>query len=631
MSHTATHYTYQDELLTRHLQEFINDTDPDIIAKLREHLQWLEISGGETLMTQGDAGDSMYLLLSGRLRAYIGDESGRQHMVGEIARGQVIGEMSMYTDEPRSATVVAIRDSVLVRLPKSEFHTLIGADPRISVAMTRQIIARLKSKIKDVRPAVPTTIGLLPITTGVDLQAFSAQLAAHLLDKGRVCVVDSALIDRKLLAAGIANRNDDDIDVNRRIAILLDEIEATHDFVLLLSDHALTPWSRRCARHCDEILLLADAGAPPQLHPIEIDYLMQRAPQTIVAQVLVLLHPPQTPTPRHTARWLARRDIAGHVHVRVGLQRDMARLARIQSRTAVGLVLAGGGARGFAHLGVYQALKRRGIEIDYFGGTSIGAVMATLLASDQPVEKVMGIARRAFLSNPTGDFSMLPLLSLIKGRRLQGIIVNAVRDLLDFDADIEDLWKNTYFVATNYSKAAEHVSSSGHLSSAIRASIAIPGALPPLIHDGDLLCDGGTFNNFPVDVMRRMRGVGKVIGIDLKSSTPSRIELQEMPSNWALLRDRLRARGKRRYRRLPSLATYLMNVTILYSTSRQNQASKDVDLYFNPPLDRVGMLAWKRFDQIVQLGVDHGDEVLAGLQAQELARFQDRAVAAFTS
>jgi NTE family protein len=73
--------------------------------------------------------------------------------------------------------------------------------------------------------------------------------------------------------------------------------------------------------------------------------------------------------------------------------------------------------------------------------------------------------------------------------------------------------------------------------------MAIPGALPPVLHDGDLLCDGGTFNNFPVDVMRGLRGVGQVIGVDLSFRKPRKIDLDEVPGTWALLRDRLRPRA----------------------------------------------------------------------------------------
>jgi len=211
--------------------------------------------------------------------------------------------------------------------------------------------------------------------------------------------------------------------------------------------------------------------------------------------------------------------------------------------------------------------------------------------------------------NPTGDFNFLPLLSLIKGRRLRGILAEGVQGLLGFDADVEDLWKNYYCVATNYSQAREQVLRRGNLVRAMLASVAIPGALPPVISDGDLLCDGGTFNNFPVDVMLRRRGIGKVIGVDLDFRKTRRLEFDEVPGTWALLRDRFRPRGKRRYR-LPSLMSYLLNVTILYSMSRQREARRMTDLYFNPPLDRVGLLEWDKFDDIVRQGHAHALEVL---------------------
>ena len=102
----------------------------------------------------------------------------------------------------------------------------------------------------------------------------------------------------------------------------------------------------------------------------------------------------------------------------------------------------------------------------------------------------------------------------------------------------------------------------------------------------------------------------QVIGVDLSQNAPRKIDLQEVPGTWALLRDRLRGRRKRLYR-LPSLVAYLMNVTILYSSSRQRQARQLTDLYFNPPLHKVGMLQWHRFDSIVAQGLAHGQQVLA--------------------
>ena len=612
---------YQDELLEQHLRAFLGDIDAEAIALLRKHLEWIAVAAGQTLMVQGEAGDSMYLSISGRLKVYVVDDAGVEHMVREMARGQVIGEMSLYTDEPRSATVIAVRDSVLVRLAKADFNRLVASSSQLSIALTRQIIKRLQSAQKRSTAAKPVTLAIFPVTTGIELDEFAASLAVQLQKIGRVRIVDTASIDSDLQETGLAQSAADNVEAKKRIALYLDRIEAAHDFVILVGDPEPTPWTQRCAGACDEMLLLADALQPPVLHEIELKCLAQRPGRAGATETLVLLHPPELRCPIGTRAWLDRRPVSGHVHLRRGLEKDMARLARLQSGTAIGLVMAGGGARGCAHLGIYRALQEHGIEIDVVGGTSIGAIMATLVASDRTLEEVLAIARRAFAINPTGDFNFIPLLSLIAGRRLRKLVQTATFELLGRKADVEDLWKNCFVVASNYSQASEQVILRGDLGKAISASIAIPGALPPVLHDGDLLCDGGTFNNFPVDVMRRMPGVGKVIGVDLSFGKVRRIDHDEVPGSWALLRDRLRPRAKRRFR-FPSLVSYLMNVTILYSKSRQIESKKLTDLYFNPPLLRVGMLEWKKFDSIVNQGHAHGREVLSALSAAEAMTFK---------
>ncbi|MGA0612029.1 patatin-like phospholipase family protein [Caldimonas sp. KR1-144] len=617
--------SYQEELLDRHLRTFLGNLEPEAMALLRERLQWVEIGAGETLMSQGERGDSMYLVVSGRLRAYVRDDDGIEHMVREMARGQVIGEMSLYTDEPRSATVVAIRDSVLVRLDRAEFGPLLASSAQLSITLTRQLIQRLQSTQSRSRLARPVTLALLPITAGIDLRGFADRLAVHLAGYGRVRVVDERSMLAELREAGLLGEAPHDVaEVNRLTALRLDQIEAQHEYVLLLGNGAPDAWTDRCSHRCDEILLLADADQPPELHETERRCLMARSSRHEAAETLVLLHPEDRRCPRGTRRWLERRPVATHVHLRPALERDLARLARILTHNAVGLVLAGGGARGFAHLGICRELAARGIEVDYVGGTSIGAVMGLLVACDRPHEEVHALAKRAFSDNPTGDFNVLPMLSLIKGRRMRRLLETAVRELLGFDADVEDLWKNYYCVASNYSQASEHRIRRGNLAKAVRASLSIPGALPPVIHDGDLLCDGGTFNNFPVDAMLDEPGVGSVIGVDLEFRKPRRIEHAEPPGVWTLLRDRLRPRPKRRYK-FPSLMAYLMNVTILYSSSRQRAARKLTDLYFNPPLERVGMLQWDRFDTIVAQGHAHAVQVLDALAPEQLERFRARA------
>ncbi len=591
----------REALLSQLLQGYFGPLSALTLELLRTHLRWVELPGGDTLVAQGEPGDAMYLVVSGRLRALARQADGSQRMLREMGRGQVVGEMSLYTDEPRSATVVAVRDSVLVRLDKAHFHQLLEGSAQVSLALTRQIFQRLKTEHQAARHAAPVTIGLMAITASVDLGRFAAELAVDLGRHGRVC-----LADRAMLGAGGAGGAGPGA-----FSLALDALESNHDFVLLVADADDDEWTRLCRRHSDELLLLADATQPPAIHAIEHEGVTPRAEHSRVAEVLVLVHPPQTRSPRNTAAWLDRRPVADHVHLRAGEARDRARLARLLSRTAVGLVLAGGGARGFAHLGVLQALQEQGVEIDCVGGTSMGSIMAALAAADQPLEGTIDIARQAFSANPTGDYNLVPLISLIRGGRIRMLTRRALHSLVGgHDPDAEDLWKNFFCIATNYSMAREELLTRGPLHRALLASSAIPGALPPVLLKGSLLCDGGTFNNFPVDVMKARRGIGCVIGVDLGQRQGRRVRLDEMPGPWALFRDRLRPRRARRYR-LPSLPTLLLNSTILYSVSRQDEARRLTDVYLNPPLFKVGLLQWKRFDSIVRQGLDHAREVLA--------------------
>lgn len=610
MTHPAAQAPHREALLKQQLTLLLGKAAPAALASLQQRLQWVELAGGEILMEQGESGNSAYLCVSGRLRVYVRDEDGSQRMVREMSRGEVIGEMSLYTGENRSATVAAVRKSVLVRLDKRYFEELLAISPQVSITFTRQIIRRLQTENLRFSVPAPVTISVLPITDDVAVDDFARQLAQQLERFGRVRLIDAAEIDRLLGEVGIALSEEAPADA--RIASVLDAIEAGHDFVLLVGQTTPGPWTRRCISHSDELLLLAWAAQPPAVHAIEQACLTARPTRSEAAEMLVLLHPADLTTPSDTAQWLKRRPVTGHVHVRFGVERDVARLARLLARKAVGLVFAGGGARGFAHLGVWRALQEYGVPIDCVGGTSIGAVLAALVAADPPVENAIDIARKAFSTNPTGDFNWLPLMSLIKGRRVHAAIDRSITELVGASMAVEDLRKTYFCIATNYSRARQQQIVSGNLTRALLASIAIPGALPPVVHEGDLLCDGGTFNNFPVDVMRDVRGIGTVLGVDLGARNPRRLEFDEMPSGWQLLIDRLRPRSKRRYR-VPTLVAYLLNVTILYSTSRQQQLRQLTDVYFNPPLQRVGLLQWSRFDEIVKQGYDHAMEVLSKL------------------
>jgi len=593
--------------------------NPEMLRHVLPRVEWIELGGGEVLFHQGDQDESLFFVVSGRLRVSHLDASGAHVVLGEIARGETVGEMAFFTGEPRTATVVAIRDSVLARFSNAVFRELLLAYPLVSLNMTRQVIERFK-RVNDGRQPVtkPVIIGLSAITLAVDVLDFAHTLARELRPFGRTTVVTSSMMDAYLGAPGASQAPRSDAELSRRVTLRLDRIEAENEFVLFVADAECTQWTQRCVRHCDELLLVADADQSAVHHCNEAD-LYKTNDLDEARTLLVMLHPDERRSPLDTQRWLRERRLAGHYHVRRTLRRDWQRLARIISRNAVGLVLSGGGARGFAHLGVLRAMERAGICVDLVSGTSIGAVMAAYVAMDMPVDEVIRAARLAFRVNPTGDYNLLPLMSLIRGQRLRRVIDSAVVDSRGQHIDIEDLWKPYCCVTSNYSTAREAVHTHGHLARSIRASVSIPGALPPVLLAGELHIDGGTFNNFPTDVMDHM-GARRIIGVDLLRDRGFRYDMDELPGVFELLRDRMR--GKHRKYRFPTLTQLLLNTSMMHSYARQQAAQSLVDLHFTPAVAGFGMLDWGHFDQIVEAGYRYASEQLDRLGEEAILPYR---------
>jgi len=610
---------HQRDSLSDCLSRVFGRVDDEFIEAAIPRLAWIELAGGETLFHEGDAESGAYFVISGRLRASV-QEEGRPRVIGEIARGETVGEMAVLSGEPRSATVTAIRDTVLAHITSESFEALMHDHPQLAIQMARMTISRLRRDTRRVEARRPATMCMLAVTDGVDLEAIGQRLADQLGRWGRTARESSSTIDARF-GRGAAEAGPGQSEFQHRVAMWFEELEFGNDIVLLVADPGDSEWTRRCIRHADELLLLARADAPVATNPFEREYLTGARARNGARQTLILLHDRETAQPSGTVEWLDRRPVDAHLHVRPDVPGDIARLARIFSGNTIGLVLGGGGARGFAHLGVYRALQEAGIAIDYVGGTSIGGVMALYISFGIPAQTVIDKARRAFARNPTGRINPLPLISLMGGRRLKATIDGALLDAVGPHADLADCWLTPYCVATNFSRSREVVIRRGPVSRALRASVSIPVALPPVPWEGDLLVDGGLVNNFPTDVMVQM-GAQKIIGVDLARDRTPRYEHDEVPGWWTLMRDRFRPRD-RRHHQLPGLGMMLMGSTLLHSESRRKQARSAVDLYFNPDLRRIGLLDWKAFDRIVEIGYLHAREVLSRMSTEELAPYSD--------
>lgn len=627
---------FQVQLLTEGLRGLFGEMNDETLAALMPLLEWMEVAGGETVVRQGDTDRDLYVVICGRLRAYGGSGPQRRHprpdpgdgphrrLLSEITRGETIGEMSFFTGAPRNATVVALRDSVLARITRPNLERLLAAHPQATLGMARLVIERLGRAGGSRRERRRlTNLCLLPITPGVDVAALSRRLVAHLPAGGEPVLLTAPALEARLGVPGIANAGKAEGDRYRHLTKALDELESRHSLVVYVPDEDLgSEWSRRCLRMADRILLLANAGDSPEPGEAEARYLLGEDRISRAEQFLVLLHGESTALPARTADWLDRRSagsVAGHVHVRPGRDGDIARLARTQSARATGLVLCGGGARCFAHLGVYKALQEQGVAIDFVGGSGMGAAMGALIALDVPADELIAYAREAFTANPTGDVSLMPLASLIKGRQLKSVVEEAIEHLGAADARIEDTWKPFFCVASNYSRAFEAVLRRGSLARAIRASCAVPGLLPPVPIAGDLMVDGGVFNNYPTDVMART-GAARIIGVNLSRDAWQDVGYDEVPGSWALAWDKLT--GSRRKYRVPSLMATLMNAATLYSASRERFSESMTDLEFKLTLPSVGILDWQAFDHAVGVGYKNAARTLAEMPQDELAAYR---------
>ena len=130
-----THALLRELALFQHLDETTLD-------ELAGELEWFALPGGATLFELGDPADSLYVLKSGSLGAFKPDVKGELHLDGIVAAGETVGELGLIIDQPRSATVRALRDSELLRLPRAGFEKLVTEHPEAMRVSARLAVRR---------------------------------------------------------------------------------------------------------------------------------------------------------------------------------------------------------------------------------------------------------------------------------------------------------------------------------------------------------------------------------------------------------------------------------------------------------------------------------------------------------
>ncbi len=528
---------------------------------------WFSLPGGRVLFHAGEESDRLYFVLAGRLGVVQRAEGQEPQFLGVIRPGEPAGEMAMVAGTAHTATVVALRDSELMAMPRSAFLQAIQRDPAIMAELAHLMILRTRH-ISAGAAGEPAVFGFIGLGPGAGVR--------DLVDRIEAAV---KALGYSVAAAGA--------EVQSAPTEWFSNLEERHDIVLYAAEHEDIGWKAIVGRQVDRLFCvgLGDQPAPHSPQGFAAPPLME---QRLVD--LILIQPPGRSSPQQSDAWIDAARAARHFHLRREDPGDLARIARVLTGQSVGLVLSGGGARAYAHIGAIRALHETKTPIDFLGGTSMGGIIAAGVAIGWSDEELDWRIRKAFVETSPLDDIAFPIIAMTRGEKVRERLAEHFDDLL-----IPDLWLPFFCVSTDLTAGVYHLHRRDLLREALRASIALPGILPPVIQGGHVLVDGAVTKNFPTDVMRSMH-LGPIVGIDVAEARGITAEDVEVPSStWRWL-----ASGE--WRKGPPIVSVLMRSATISTAHEQATARGYTDLLISPDIGPVEIRDWKAYDPAVEAG-----------------------------
>ena len=521
-----------------------------IRAELSARGTEVELGAGEWLFREGDPGDSLYVVRLGRLEVV--REGGEPATIRTLARGEVVGELALLTEDRRSASVRARRDSVLLRIDEADFAALLREEPEVAVALTRVLGEQLKESRALPAAVRPTavTVAVVPLDAGVAAGPLADRIATALGTYGRVARLDAS-------AGGL-----------EAYAPLVDRAERGHDHVVLAAGDPADAWTGFCLSHADRILAVTSGGPVPP-----------RVPEALRGCDLVGLD--VQPGSGALGPWVEALDPA-QAHV---LRSDdgVGRLARRLAGRSVGVVLSGGGARAFAHLGVLEELRAAGVTIDRVAGVSMGAYIGAMLAAGMDVDEMDARCYEEWMRrSPLSDYT-LPRSSLIRGERFRAMLERT------FGATaIEELECGFLCASADLRSGTAVYHRFGPLWEQVGTSMCLPVLATPQRRGKALLVDGSMIDNLPVRALAA-DGEGPIVAVDVKAGFS--------PSGGQNGRRADRADGPP-----PSMLETLTRVLLLASSNTSRAAAEAADLVITVRSDGIGLLEFHQLDQAREAG-----------------------------
>jgi NTE family protein len=520
------------------------------------------------LFAAGDVSEQLYYVRAGRLGAFRRDVGGEVQFLGVIRPGEPAGEMSLIANAPHSADVVALRDSEIIAVPRDTFFEACEADPDVMIELAKLMMLRSRQAVMRGGVGEPSVFGFVPIGASGTLRPLVERLALEIGRLGYTVTTIGA-------------------EAQTAPTEWFSDVEKTHDFVLYVGEVSDAGWLQVVARQVDRLFRVGrgDRKPPRQgeariMSPLEAQQLVD----------LILLQPPDILRPAGSEAWLDAAQPARLFHLRRDHTGDFERIARVLTGQSVGLVLSGGGARAYAHIGAIRALREKNVPIDFVGGVSMGGIIAAGLAmgwSDPEMERRI---REAFVETSPLDDIAVPLLAMTHGLKVNDRLAHHFGD-----TQIPDLWLPFFCLSSNLTTGAYQMHRRGLLRRALRATISLPGVLPPATDDNNVLVDGAVMKNFPADVMR-MSMLGPIVGVDVTGGRSITADDVARPSSvWRWL-------WSGQWRRGPPIVSVLMRAATV-STSRDLAAAREAtDVLVQPDTSRVEIRDFSAFDPAVAEG-----------------------------
>lgn len=584
----------------------LSDMEDKVLHDLEAELELRLLTGGEVIVKQGDESDSLYIVISGRLRVVHDYGTADEKRLYEMGRGQTVGEMGLVTGAKRTATVYALRDSLVARLSRENFDRLLAKHPN---AVMRQFAGKmiqiLEEEVKGTtRTGVNVaTYTLVPTYHRLDIDSFAGQLVQGFERVGSTLLLDNHSVEAALGRPGVAETMVDS-PANISMVRWLSEQEMRHQFVLYVAEVAYTNWSQRCLRQADRILLIADAEKSPELGLVE--QALNRTKGFRPQSNLIIVHSSETDLPVGTADWLVDRQVEQVYHVRRDNPADFARLARLLTGRGIGVVMSGGGARGIAHLGALKRLGELGIPIDAVGGSSAGGIMSCLWASGQGYESIMKRMGEMVAQN-LKDYTF-PVTSFMAGFKM----TNQSKAFFGEERRLEDLWIPCFVTTSNISTSRLMVHDRGPIWKYIRGTSSVPGVFPPVIENGEMLVDGGLINNLPTDVMSQRPDIGTVIALDVSGSPDPPYDADPYISSldgWKVFWSRINPFSKPI--EVPGMGRVMMGVAMISNGAAIEITRNLADFYARLEPGAIGLFEFESYQKSADNGYRSATEIFA--------------------